>query len=181
MSFGEEGFHVGGPVDLVGTSAPSEENRAPNDLDRIDLNDFIKLTGRATEDVPFYRHYLWEILEDRLPRGPLARVRYHISEVLPSTWSTWHVHNGPAYHVVLQGTMGIERVGEEPPRPDPRAVYEYRDLVKAGECITEPIGLPHRAGNPNPDRTLIVLSLLVADSDRAHIVPVGEPPADYKL
>lgn len=148
------------------------------DFGRVNLEQFMKLTGRATPEEPFHRHYIWEILEDRLPRGALARVRYHLSEVLPDTWSSWHVHNGPAYHIVLQGTMGIERVGEEPERTGSLAIFKYQDVVQTGECVTEPIGLPHRAGNPERETTLIVLSLLATDADRDHIVPVGEPPAN---
>lgn len=148
----------------------------PKNVGRIILDQFMPLTGYANEKTPFYREVIWEQFEDRLPKSALARVRFHFSEVLPDTWSGWHVHNGPGYHLVLQGRMALDRAGDEPERVDEKAAYVYRDEVKAGEALTEPVGIPHRAGNPDPEVTLIVVTFLATDADRHHIVPVGEPP-----
>ena len=65
---------------------------------------------------------------------------------------------------------------DEPERPGSVAVYDYQDTYEAGEGAAEPVGIPHRAGNPSDDTVLLVISLHAVEYDRHHIVPMfGEP------
>lgn len=133
----------------------------------------MQLTGLASENEPFARRVIWEMLEDRLPRGAQSRVRIHISNVIPGGWSSWHVHNGPSYHLLLQGRVVLERAGEENEAPDWRTVPTYAEEYKAGDAFAEPVGIPHRAGNPDPETTLVVVTFHCAEIDRHHIVTLG--------
>ena len=142
----------------------------------VDLEKLSWLLGRTGPDKAFARTVVWEMIEDRLPRSPLARVRFHVGELQPNSWTPWHFHNGPNYHLVLQGTVALERAMDEPERPGSVAVYDYRETYEAGEGAAEPVGIPHRAGNPSNDTVLLVVTLHIVDYDRHHIVPMfGEP------
>lgn len=132
----------------------------------------MKLTGVAKPEEPFFRRIVWEALEDRLPRGAQAQVKMQVAEVLPGAWSDWHVHNGPSFHLILQGQIALERVCDEPDVPG-RSQGIYHDYYEAGQAFAEPIGIPHRAGNPHSSIPIIGVTLHLTEMDRHPIVTLG--------
>ena len=71
----------------------------------VNLDKLSWLLGKTGPDNALSRTVVWEMVEDRLPRSPLAHVRFQVGELQPNSWTPWHIHNGPNYHLVLQGTV----------------------------------------------------------------------------
>jgi hypothetical protein len=69
--------------------------------------------------------------------------------------------------------VALERIGDEPVGPDWRVPAEYREEYHAGEALTEPIGIPHRAGNPDSAVECVSVTLLLTEVDRHHIIRLG--------
>ena len=59
----------------------------------------------------------------------------------------------------------------------PRSI-ELKDTTRhyqAGDAYAEPIGVLHRAINPEPDIPFICVGFVVTPKDREHVVNVKEP------
>ena len=130
------------------------------------------LPGRLTGDESFVRHTIFEELVATIPKDAQVRVVVAQGELAAGTAVPWHIHNGPLFSLLLQGEMILQfsaenGVGEE---------YHY----KAGDVFVEPVGVLHRAYNPNPDVTLLSVGLQLTSPDRDHMVAVGESLADRR-
>jgi len=122
----------------------------------------LQTMGLLAPDQPHIRQTLFDEIESRLPRDPEARVNIQLSELNPERTASWHVHNGVVYFVVLRGLVSLQYEGKT-------------EHYSAGDVYTEPIGVVHRAVNPNSDIPASFLGFWVTASDRPHITEAGAP------
>lgn len=151
-----------------------DHHRVEKERDLIVDKLHLQLHGLWSDEDPHFRKIMFEFLDDRLPKGAQARVRFHMNNIRPNAWAEWHIHNGPSYHLVLQGRVAIERIGEEPPTPAWRYRPDYMPEYHAGQAFTEPVGLVHRAGNPDSKVEVVSVSFLICEIDRNHIIKLGD-------
>jgi quercetin dioxygenase-like cupin family protein len=89
-------------------------------------------------------------------------VGIYTSEIAPGGTTSWHLHNGAGFFLVLQGRVTIE-------------FKDYTRHYQAGDAYAEPIGVIHRAMNPEPDIPFLCVGFVVTPKDRDHVVNVKEP------
>ena len=138
-------------------------------------NDLIwRPPARLLEGEPFVREVLFDELVSTRPKDAQVRAVVYQSELASVTAVPWHIHNGPIFALLLQGEIilqfpGVDEgaIGEE---------YHY----KAGDVFVEPVGVLHRAYNPNPDLTLLSLAFQVTSDDREPIVAMASAPLDHR-
>jgi quercetin dioxygenase-like cupin family protein len=103
-----------------------------------------------------------EELYDLLPKDPTVRVGIYTSEIAPQGKTTWHLHNGAAFFLVLQGRVTIE-------------FQDHTREYQAGDAYVVPIGVIHRARNPEPEVPFLCVGFAVTSKDRDPVVNVKEP------
>jgi quercetin dioxygenase-like cupin family protein len=126
------------------------------DLVRLKLSGLLGAGQEATRDV------LFEELYSQLPRDPEARVCIYAWEIAPLGHTAWHLHNGPAFMIPTEGRIVIQFKDEERP-------------FEAGDVYYEPVGVVHRAFNPDPERSVCGIAWIATSPDREHVVNVKEP------
>jgi quercetin dioxygenase-like cupin family protein len=99
----------------------------------------------------------FEQLYDLLPKDPTVRVGIYTSEIAPRGATAWHLHNGAAFFLVLQGRVTIE-------------FQDHTRQYQAGDAYAEPIGVLHRALNPEPEIPFLCVGFVVTPKDREHVV-----------
>jgi quercetin dioxygenase-like cupin family protein len=132
-----------------------DETRIPEDM-RIQLSGFLE-PGMA-----HHRNMRFDELYEFLPKDASVRVGVYTSEIAPGGATAWHLHNGAGFFLVLQGRITIE----------------FKDTVRhyrAGDAYAEPIGVIHRAVNPETEIPFICVGFVVTPKDRDHVVNVKEP------
>jgi len=130
------------------------------------------LPGRLTGDEPFVRHPIFEELVSTIPKDAQVRVLVAQGELAAGTAVPWHIHNGPLFSLLLQGEMILQF------SPENGVCEEY--YYKAGDVFVEPVGVLHRAYNPNPDVSLLSVGFQLTSPDRDHMVAVGESLVDHR-
>jgi hypothetical protein len=143
--------------------------------DAVDIDHLVWMLERPTVDQPAVKKIIWDQLDSRLPKDAVSRVQFQIGQMAPAFWTGWHVHNGPGYHLVLRGRVVLERAAPDPESPTGVPRVTYGDSFQAGQAFTEPIGIPHRAGNPETAITMLGVSLFVTSPDRYPVMPVEDP------
>ena len=122
----------------------------------------IQLTGFLAPGASHSREMRFEELYESLPKDASVRVGVYTSEIAPGGATSWHFHNGAGFFLVLQG----------------RVTVEFKDSTKhyqAGDAYAEPIGVIHRAINPEPEIPFLCVGFVVTPKDRDHVVNVKEP------
>jgi quercetin dioxygenase-like cupin family protein len=99
---------------------------------------FIDFDSLLPADVPHVRRVLYEAPYDLLPRDPSVTITVYIGIHNPQSYTAWHYHNGSSFFAVLQGRIEVEFADE---------VRKF----SAGDVYAEPIGVVHRAHNPDPE------------------------------
>ena len=132
-----------------------DETSIPEEL-RIQLSGFLA-PGSAHS-----RMMRFEDLYESLPKDASVRVGVYTSGIAPGGATAWHYHNGAGFFLVLQGRVRIE----------------FQDTTRnyqAGDAYAEPIGVIHRAVNPEPTIPFLCVGFVVTPKDRDHVVNVKEP------
>jgi quercetin dioxygenase-like cupin family protein len=122
----------------------------------------IQLSGFLAPGMKHSRQMRYEELYESLPKDARVRVGIYTSEIAPGGATAWHLHNGAAFFLVLQGRVRIE-------------FQETTREYQAGDAYAEPIGVLHRAVNPEPELPFLCVGFVVTPSDREHVVNVKEP------
>lgn len=146
--------------------------------DAVDVDQLVWMLEQPTDGHPAVKQVIWDHLDARLPKDALSRVQFQIGQMAPGFWTGWHVHNGPGYHLVLRGRVVLERAAPDPEPPPGMPRMTYGHSFHAGQAFTEPIGIPHRAGNPDETMTMLGVSLFVTSPDRYPVMPVQDPALD---
>jgi quercetin dioxygenase-like cupin family protein len=134
----------------------------PFDETRIPENLRIQLSGLLGPGMAHSRNMRFDELYEFLPKDASVRVGIYTSEIAPSGETSWHLHNGAGFFLVLQG----------------RVTIEFKDSTRqyqAGDAYAEPIGVIHRAINPEPEIPFLCVGFVVTPKDRDHVVNVKEP------
>ena len=122
----------------------------------------IQLSGLLEPGMMHNRVMRFEELYESLPKDASVRVGIYTSEIAPGGTTSWHLHNGAGFFLVLQG----------------RVIIEFKDSTRhyqAGNAYAEPIGVIHRAVNPEPEIPFLCVGFVVTPKDREHVVNVKEP------
>ena len=122
----------------------------------------IQLSGLLAPGMVHNRNMRFDELYESLPKDASVRVGIYTSEIAPGGQTSWHLHNGAAFFLVLQGRVPIE----------------FRDTphhYQAGDAYAEPIGIIHRAINPEPETPFLCVGFTVTLKDRDPVVNVKEP------
>jgi quercetin dioxygenase-like cupin family protein len=122
----------------------------------------LQLSGLLPPGVMHNRIMRFEELYSALPKDAAVRVGVYTSEIAPGGATAWHFHNGAGFFIVLQGRVRIE----------------FKDTTRsyqAGDAYAEPIGVIHRAVNPDPEHPFACVGFVVTPPDREHVVNVKEP------
>jgi len=122
----------------------------------------IQLAGLLESGMAHGRKMRFDELYEYLPKDASVRVGIYTSEITPGGATSWHLHNGAGFFLVLQG----------------RVTIEFKDTTrdyKAGDAYAEPIGVIHRAVNPEPEIPFLCVGFVVTPKDREHVVNVREP------
>ena len=122
----------------------------------------IQLTGLLGPGMMHNRVMRFDELYESLPKDASVQVGIYTSEIAPGGQTSWHLHNGPAFFLVLQGRVAIE----------------FKDSTRhyqAGDAYVEPIGVIHRATNPEPEIPFICVGFTITPKDRDPVVNVKEP------
>jgi quercetin dioxygenase-like cupin family protein len=114
------------------------------------------LTGFLPEGERIVRRAHIDQEYSAIPRDPTVRIAVSTVQIGPGQYNDYHVHNGTAVYMVLQGKIDIEF-------PDGVRHYE------TGDAYIEPIGVVHRAYNPDPHNPATFVGFLVTAADREHI------------
>jgi quercetin dioxygenase-like cupin family protein len=132
-----------------------DESSIPESL-RIQLSGFLPPGKSHSRKIRF------EELYESLPKDASVRVGVYTSEIAPGGATDWHLHNGAGFFLVLQGRVTIE-------------FKETTRHYQAGDAYAEPIGVLHRAVNPEPEIPFYCVGFVVTPKDREHVVNVKEP------
>jgi quercetin dioxygenase-like cupin family protein len=135
---------------------------APETGRHVDAQQMLAMTGFVEPGHQHNRRMLYDQLYGLLPRDPNVRVQIYTSEILPGGYTDWHVHNGPAFFLVLQGQLTVEFQ---------EGVRHYT----AGDTYVEPIGVIHRAHNPDPTTSFICVGFVLTPPDREPVVNIKQP------
>ena len=122
----------------------------------------IQLSGLLAPDTLHNRVMRFDELYESLPKDASVQVGIYTSEIAPGGQTSWHLHNGAAFFLVLQG----------------RVTIEFKETIRhyqAGDAYAEPIGVIHRAINPEPEISFICVGFTVTSKDRDPVVNVKEP------
>ena len=125
----------------------------------------MKITGNLAPDQKFLRMPILDELTGVMPKNPNVQLLVFHGEVRSGGDIPWHVHLGPIITVVLQGEM----------------IFQLEDKAfhyKANDVFIEPVGVVHRAYNPNPDVTLAAMCIQLTPEGHDHIINVGAGPTD---
>jgi len=128
----------------------------------------MKITGNLAEDQYFLRMPILNELTGVIPKDPNLQILVFHGEVRHGGPIPWHFHNGPIVSVILQGEM----------------IFQLEDKAfhyKAGDVLVEPVGVIHRAYNPNPDVTLAAMMFQLTPEGLDHIVNVQIPTEEMPL
>lgn len=144
----------------------------------VPLDLIMQLQGRLQPGEKFVRIPHFDEVITNFPRDTEVRTVVYQSELAPSIAVPWHVHNGLIFALILQGEIHLQfaPTGATGPESEPR-VHRYG----AGSVFVEPVGVLHRAYNPNPDVPMVSLAFQVTPADRDHIVNLAEIPDDLRL
>jgi quercetin dioxygenase-like cupin family protein len=134
---------------------PLDESTHPQELR-------IQASGLLEPGMMHNRIMRFNELYELLPKDPTVRVGIYTSEIAPQGETSWHLHNGAGFFLVLQGRVTIEFQDH---------TVEYR----AGDAYAEPIGLIHRAINPETDIPFVCVGFVVTPKDREHVVNIKVP------
>jgi quercetin dioxygenase-like cupin family protein len=129
----------------------------------------MQLAGILPEGEDFGRRTLFDELLTTIPKEPSVQTLVYQSELSAGIAVPWHIHNGPIIALIVQGEIVLQF-------PHGGEAYSY----KAGEVFVEPIGVVHRAYNPNPDVTMLSIAFQLTPPDRDHIVLVDTVPDDVR-
>src|SRR5258708_6463018 len=132
-----------------------DESSIPESL-RIQLSGFLP-PGKSHS-----RKMRFEELYESLPKNPSVREAVNTSEMAPGGAPDCHLPNGAASFLFLQG----------------RGPTEFKETTRhyqAGDAYAEPIGVLHRAVNPEPEIPFYCVGFVVTPKDREHVVNVKEP------
>ena len=122
----------------------------------------IQLSGLLEPGMMHNRVMRFEEIYESFPKDASVRVGIYTSELAPGGETSWHFHNGAGFFLVLQG----------------RVTIEFKDSTRhyqAGDAYTEPIGVIHRAVNPEAEIPFLCIGFVVTPKDRDHVVNVKEP------
>ena len=122
----------------------------------------VQLTGLLAPGTQHNRVMRFNELYESLPKDASVQVGIYTSEIAPGGQTSWHLHNGAAFFLVLQGRVSIE----------------FKDTTRhyqAGDAYAEPIGVIHRAINPEPEIPFICVGFTVTPKERDAVVNVKEP------
>ena len=122
----------------------------------------IQLSGLLGPGMVHNRNMRFDELYEFLPKDASVRVGIYTSEIAPGGQTSWHLHNGAAFFLVLQGRVTIE-------------FKDTKRHYQAGDAYAEPIGVIHRAINPEPEIPFICVGFTVTPKDREPVVNVKEP------
>lgn len=127
-----------------------------------ELLDFLRFLPDGASIVR--RSHLDEVYE-AIPRDPRVRIAVSTVQMAPRSYNAYHVHNGTAVYMIVQGELEIEF---------PEQTKHYR----VGDAYIEPIGVVHRAFNPDEVNPMTAVGFLVTAADREHITVVAGPDPD---
>jgi quercetin dioxygenase-like cupin family protein len=122
----------------------------------------LQLTGHVEPGKQYNRHLRYDQFYALLPRDPNVRVQIYTAEIVPGGYTDWHLHNGPAFFLVLQGRITIE----------------FQETVRqytVGDAYVEPIGVIHRAHNPDPATPFLCVGFALTPPDREPVVNMKQP------
>ena len=122
----------------------------------------LQLSGLLEPGMMHTRRMHFDELYEQLPKDASVRVGVYTSEIAPGGATSWHLHNGAGFFLVLQG----------------RVTIEFKDTTRhyqAGDAYAEPIGVIHRAVNPEPEIPFLCVGFVVTPKDREHVVNIKEP------
>jgi quercetin dioxygenase-like cupin family protein len=146
----------------------------------IPLDLIMQLQGHLRPGEKFVRIPHFDEVITNFPRDIEVRTVVYQSELAPSIAVPWHVHNGLIFALIVQGEIHLQFApapgandGADGAQPK---VYRYA----AGDVFVEPVGVLHRAYNPNPDVPMVSLAFQVTPADRDHIVNLAEVPEDIR-
>lgn len=134
-----------------------------NGMDAENLQ--MKITGNLADDQSFLRMPLLDQLTGVMPKDPNVQLLVYHGEVRSGAIISWHIHLGPIITVILQGEMIFQ-------------LEEQAFYYKAGDVMVEPVGVVHRAYNPNPDVPLAAMCVQLTPAGLDHIIVVGTGPTD---
>jgi quercetin dioxygenase-like cupin family protein len=135
----------------------ADETREPHVAQQM-----LPLTGFVAPGHQHSQRVLYDQLYGLLPRDPTVRVQMYTSELLPGGCTDWHVHNGPAFFLVLQGRLTVEFQ---------EGVRHYT----VGDTYVEPIGVVHRAHNPDSTTSFICVGFTLTPPDREPVINIKQP------
>ncbi|HEY2319603.1 MAG TPA: cupin domain-containing protein [Solirubrobacteraceae bacterium] len=122
----------------------------------------LTLSGFLSPGEPHHRKVLYEEVYRLLPKEPDARVCVYAWEIGPGRHTAWHIHNGAAFMLVTEGRIAIE-------------FQDENKSYTAGDVYPEPIGVVHRAINPDPGNSVCGVAFIATPADREHVVNINEP------
>jgi quercetin dioxygenase-like cupin family protein len=122
----------------------------------------IQVSGHLEPGMMHNRIMRFEELYELLPKDPTVRVGIYTSEIAPHGETSWHLHNGAGFFLVLQGRVTIE-------------FQDHTCQYQAGDAYAEPIGVIHRAINPDAAIPFLCVGFVVTPKDRDHVVNIKEP------
>jgi quercetin dioxygenase-like cupin family protein len=123
------------------------------------------ITGNLTPEQNFLRMPMLDTLTSVIPKDPKIQLLVFHGEVRSGGDIPWHIHLGPIITVVMQGEM----------------IFQLEDQAfhyKANDVFLEPVGVVHRAYNPNPDVTLAAMCIQLTPEGHDHIINVGTGPTE---
>jgi len=122
----------------------------------------LQFTGLLEPGVMHSRVMRLEELYNALPKDAAVRMGVYTSEIAPGGSTSWHFHNGAGFFLVTQGRVRVE-------------FKNTTRSYQAGDAYIEPIGVIHRAVNPDPEHSFACVGFVVTPPDREHVVNVKEP------
>src|SRR5438132_1501399 len=108
----------------------------------------MQLEGFISEEKPGVRNLIFDEIETRIPKDAQVRVWIYTGELAQHANTGWHFHNGPCYFVLLKGRLVVETKDDK---------LEF----KAGQVYAEPIGVIHRAYNPDDSTPAVAIAFQI--------------------
>jgi quercetin dioxygenase-like cupin family protein len=132
-----------------------------------------QFSGLLRDGAEMVSHDLFDQVVTSLPKDPEVRATIYHAELAGGVATSWHLHNGPIFVVLLRGEMILQFL----PGPGEPPVER---LYKAGDALVEPVGVVHRAYNPNPEIAMAGLGFQFTAPDRNHRVDVPDRLGDTR-
>src|SRR5689334_1565493 len=98
----------------------------------------LQITALVPEGGNHLRQVLYDQIETRFQRDPESRINIQRSELNPKKTASWHSLNVVVYFVLLRGMLTRQYEGPS-------------EHYSAGDVYAEPVGVVHRALNPQPE------------------------------